>query len=279
MRAHGTWTFEFLCQVVAEVAAAVGGWPTHADLMARGYTTATEMLKQRGMAERVSAAIDVPLRNRKRAWTEAQVTETVAAWAREHGRYPTDPDLRASGLGPVALARARVFHGRQDELHAAVERQCGQVLPRRQMPKGSYRTPARLAALLRPLCDRLERFPTGEEICAGLPATVYERIFQFGGMRAMAAHMGVAFDGLRRWDRATALAALRARLPRVPDLFNGGRPRLVATTAGVIAAMGPGGMNVVMRHFGTIAGLRRALAEDDASATAAARPEEDKEAA
>ncbi|MGI4942849.1 MAG: hypothetical protein ACRYHQ_20180 [Janthinobacterium lividum] len=278
VRANGTWTFEFLCQVVAEVAAAVGGWPTHADLIARDYTTAAGLLRQRGMAERVSAAINVPLRNRKRAWTEARMIEAVAAWAREHGRYPTDPDLRASGLGPVALARARVFHGRQDELHGAVERRCGQGLPRRQVPKGSYGTPAKLAALLRPLCDRLGRFPTGEEIRADLPATVYERVCRFGGMRAMAACMGVAFEGPRRWDRATVLAALRARLPRVLDLLSGGRPRLVATTASVIATMGPGGMNVVVRHFGTIAGLRRALAQDDASATAA-RPEDGKEAA
>ncbi len=226
VRAHGTWTFEFLCQVVTEVAAAVGGWPTHADLIARGYTVATRLLKQRGMAERVSAAIDVPLRNRKRAWTEAQVIETLAAWAREHGRYPTDPDLRASGLGLLALARARVFYGRQDELHGAVERRCGQVLPRRKVPRGSYGTRAKLAALLRPLCDRLGRFPTREEIRADLPATVCERVRRFGGMRAMAAYMGVPFEGLRRWDRATVLAALRARLPRVLDLFNGGRPRL-----------------------------------------------------
>jgi len=279
VRAHGTWTVEFLCQAVAEVAAAVGGWPTYTDLIARGYTAATALLKQRGMAERVSAAINVPLRNRKRAWTEAQVSEAVAAWALEHGCYPTDPDLKASGLGPVALARARVFHGRQDELHSAVERRCGQRLPRRQVPKGSYGTRAKLAVLLRPLCDRLSRFPTREEICADLPATVYERVCRFGGMRAMAAYMGVPVEGTRRWDRATMLAALRARLPRVLDLFSEGRPRLVATTASVIAAMGAGGMNLVARYFGTIAGLRRTLADDDASAIAAARPEEDKEAA
>jgi len=278
VRAHGTWTFEFLCQAVAEVAAAVGGWPTHADLAARGYTAAAEMLKQPGLAERVSAAINVPLRNRKRAWTEAQVTEAVAAWAREHGRYPTDPDLRASGLGPVVLPRARVFHGRQDELHAAVERFCGQGLPRRQAPKGSYGTQAKLAVLLRPLCDRLGRFPTKEEIRADLPATVYERVCRFGGVRGMAAYMGVPIEGRRRWDRATVLAALRARLPRVLDLFDDGRPRLIATTASVIAAMGAGGMNLVVRHFGSIAGLRLTLAEDDASAIVAVLPE-DKEAA
>jgi hypothetical protein len=40
-------------------------------------------------------------------------------------------------------------------------------------------------------------------------------------------------------------AALRARLPRVADLFNGAWLRLVATTTSVIAAMGPGGANLV----------------------------------
>ena len=59
----------FLCQAVATVAAIVGGWPTHVELAAHGYSHAVQLLKQAGMAARVSAAIRVKLCRRKGEWT------------------------------------------------------------------------------------------------------------------------------------------------------------------------------------------------------------------
>ena len=269
VRAHGTWSFSYLCDRVAEAATEMGGWPTHADLIARDCTAATVMLKRPGVAVTVSARIGVPLRHRRGVWTAEGVTEAITAWAAEHGRYPTAPDRAGSGQRPLAAARVLLFRDRQDLLHAEVERRCGQRLPRRQVPSGSYDTVGKLTVLLRPLCVRLGRLPTGAEMReAGLPDSVFDRVSRDHGMRAMAAHMGVPYAGPRVLTRAQAVQEFAARLPQVPDLLGAGRMCRVVTTPAILAAMGAAGISVMQRQFGNIAGLRRALAQHDAAAGA-----------
>ncbi len=280
MRAKGEWSFEYLCQAVAEVARAVGGFPTHAQLAAAGCGHAANLLKQHGMAARVAAAIDVPLRNVRGEWTPERVEHEVAAWVQVHGRYPVGRDLAGCEQGALASAAQRLFSGRQDELRAAVERRVGRALPRHMALPGSYATQAQVAVLLRPLCDRLGHFPLEAEMEAdpGLPLGFYNVVSGRFGIAAMAACMGVPHQGRKRRSRAEVLALFRqvaagaapgAAVPRAAALAGlpgiGGPPAQLTTMA-IRAALGSGGLAMLRRHFSGIAALRRALAGDSAFA-------------
>ncbi len=280
MRAKGEWSFEYLCQAVAEVARAVGSFPTHAQLAAAGCGHAVNLLKQRGVAARVAAAIGVPLRNVRGEWTPERVERELASWVQAHGRYPVGGDLAGSGQRALARAAQRLFSGRQDELRAAVERRVGRVLPRHVAEAGSYATQAQVAVLLRPLCERLGRFPLEAEMEAdpGLPLGFYNVVSRRFGIAAMAACMGVPHLGSKRRTRAEMLALFRqmaagaALSAAVPDaaasagLSGIGGPVARLTTMAIQAALGSGGLAMLRRHFGGIAALRRALAGDSAFA-------------
>ena len=191
VRPKGYWTFDTLCQVVAEVARAVGGFPTHADLVAAGYHSAPTMLSRVGR-RRVAARIGWPLRHQKGVWTPARVEQEVAAWTEQHGCFPSIAAMKATGHGRLAGAAQRLFNGRTNELSRAVERILGRTLSQRKMPNGSYSTQEQLAALLRPVCASLGRFPTRAEVkAAGLSPTTWAMVSTRYGVRAMASFMGV----------------------------------------------------------------------------------------
>ncbi len=266
VRAKGEWDFEALCAAVAEVAHAVGAFPTYAQLTAAGYGHAPNLLRERGMRCRVAAAIGVPLRNEKGLWSRDRIVGELVAWVGEHGRIPTGSELKMAGRSALGNAIQRLFRGEQDALRALVEQRCGRAVPCRRMPNGTYADIDRLAALLRPLCDRLGRFPTEAEMRqAGLPVTLYGLVSGRHGVARMAAHMGVAYAGPQRLTRAEALAVFRA-LPGRQDLLSaaGAPPRL--TTTVIRAALGSRGIAMMQRHFGTIDGLRAALAAEDGKA-------------
>ena len=209
VRPKGYWTFDTLCRVVAEIGRTVGGFPTHADLTAAGYHAAPTMLTRFGRC-RVADRIGLPLRHEKGIWTRERVEQEVAAWVNEHGRFPSVADLKATGHSHLAGAQQRLFVGRTDELRHAVERICRRTLARRKMPNGSYATQERLAAILRPLCASLGRFPTRAEVkTAGLSPTVWAKVSTGYGVRAMAAFMGVPYAG-RRWTSSGRAASPRA---------------------------------------------------------------------
>ncbi len=264
LRAPGTWDFAFLCQAVAAVVAIVGGWPTHEQLAAHGYGHAVQLLKQPGMAVRVSDAIGVKLCRCKGEWTAERVVEALTAWVAQHdGQWPTHATLVADGQTLLAHAIRRYFSTRQDELRAEVGRRCGMEVAATRMPDGAYATQASCAALLRPLCDRLGRFPTQAEMVeGGLPGALYTIISRRWGVRAMAGFMAVPYVGCRQWNRAAALAAFQAALPMVADLITGMEHRVVTCTA-IKRAMGSNGLSLMQKWFGTIAGLRAALDEAD----------------
>ena len=140
VRPKGYWTFDTLCRVVAEIGRAVGGFPTHADLIAAGYHAAPTMLTRFGRS-RVADRIGLPLRHEKGIWTRERVEQEVAAWVNEHGHFPSVADLKATGHSHLAGARQRLFLGRTDDLRHAAERDCKRTLARRKMPNGSYATP------------------------------------------------------------------------------------------------------------------------------------------
>ena len=135
VRAKGHWNFGTLCAAVAEVANAVGRWPTHAELTTAGYGHATNLLRKPGMAARVASEIGRALLHQKGVWSEETIVAGFAAWAVEHGRYPTGDDLVADGLHLLHGARRRLFAGRPEELRARVEQRCGKALPRRRGQK------------------------------------------------------------------------------------------------------------------------------------------------
>ena len=214
VRPKGYWTFEKLCQVVAAVAATVGGFPTHADLMAAGYHSAPTMLSRFGRL-RVAARIGWPLRHQKRIWTPERVEQEVAAWTEQRGYFPSTAELKATGHGLLAGAAQRLFIGRNEELRRGVERMLGRPLSQRKMPNGSYATQERLAALLRPVCASLGRFPTRAEVrAAGLSPTIWAMASKRYGVRAMAAFMGVPYASQGRRCRDGAAPPMRSA-----DLF------------------------------------------------------------
>ena len=272
VRAKGSWTFEALCAAVAEVAATVGGFPTNAQLVAAGYGHAVELLKRPGMRQRVAEVVGHPLRHVRGGWTRERVVAELAGWVGRHGSYSTRRDLDADGRGALASAARRLFQGEQDGLRALVGRRCGRVLPRRQAPPGSYAGIDRLAALLRPLCDRLGRLPTAAEMrAAGLPATIYSLVSRRRGVRRMAEHMGVPYAGPQRLTRAEALALFRALPGQADPQVGAGAPSPSRLTTTVIrAALGSRGLGILRRRFSGIAALRAARAEEVGAGAAGA---------
>lgn len=165
VRAKGYWNFDTLCAAVADVADAVGRWPTYAELTEAGYGHAALLLRQPGMAARVACEIGHVLRNQKGVWSQERVLAELTAWAGKHGQYPTAPQLVADGLHLLEGARRRLFKGRWKELRLLVEQRCGKALPRRCAPRTRHSRPAReLAAstfnqrdLVRPAARRTRR--------------------------------------------------------------------------------------------------------------------------
>ena len=118
VRAKGAWTFAFLCEVVASVAADVTGWPTHAQLAGKGYGHAIQLLKRPGVAARVSEAIGVPLARRRGEWTPDRVTEALVIWVREHGGALPDRG------GPGCRRRRRSCLGHDTPLRGEAGTRC-----------------------------------------------------------------------------------------------------------------------------------------------------------
>ncbi len=261
VRAKASWTFEALCAAVAEVAAVVSGFPTNARLIAAGYGHAVELLKQPGMRQRVAQVVGHPPRHVQGQWTRERVVAELVCWVGRHGSYPTRRDLDAAGRGDLARAVKRLFRGEQGSLRALVGLRCGRSLPRRQAPPGSYAGIGQLATLLRPLCDRLGRFPTAAEMkAAGLPATLYSLVSRRHGVKRMAEHMGTPYAGPQRLTRAGALALFRTLHGREDPASAAEAPSRLTTTV-IRAALGSRGLAILRRHFGGIAALRAALAE------------------
>jgi hypothetical protein len=198
IRAKGYWTFEKLCEVVKEVAQKAGGFPTHVQLAKAGYESAPTMLTQFGRAH-VAQAIGIPLRNQKGTWTHQLVVDGIVAWVREHDTYPTLNELKAAGQGALANAWQRYTKGATSRMRPEVEQLCGKAVPPRKAAAGSYETQAQLAALLRPLCDKLGRFPTRAEVRkAGLSSTIWGTVSVRYGVKNMASYMGVHYQVSRR---------------------------------------------------------------------------------
>ena len=178
------------------------------------------------------------------------------AWVRERGLYPTSAALKRTGHGLLEGARRRLFSRRTQALRSTVERRCG-LAPGGSAPPGSYDTPEALATLLRPLCDRLGRFPTGPEMAeAGLPTTVYDRVSRGGGLGAMATRMGVPRRRSERLTREDAITLLLTAA--LPSLLPGEPPRI--TTLMIRNRLGSRGIGVLSRKVGGIDALRRAAA-------------------
>jgi len=252
IRAKGVWDTAFLNRVVAEVAAALGRWPTHAELADRGYSHAANLLKRPGVAARVSAAIGVPRLYVRGLWTEARIVDALVAWVQTHGHVPTRSDLVAAGHSALAGAHMRLKANRRAAVQAAVEARCG--LPRaKPRARGREVRIAEFITLFQPLCDQLGRFPTvAERAAAGLPPGLSTTVSGLIGMQALAARLGVSYHGPRRMTHAEALAEFRALQPI------GARQDI--TTTQIKSALSFRGIAVLHRHFGGIARLRAELA-------------------
>jgi len=147
-----------------------------------------------------------------------------------------------AGQGELALARKRIFANAQDVLRDEVAQRTGLTFPLPRLPNGACDTQEQVAALLRPLCDQLGRFPTCAEMVAALPHHVHNTVVTKWGVHAMAATMGVPHTGYRRWSRELALAEFVRCLPRRRDLHAAARPGALAQQdAGAPVYRGSGG--------------------------------------
>ena len=215
-RPKGYWSFRTLCDAVGEVARAVGGFPTHAQLSRAGYVSAITRLKGGQVREQVAAAIGYPLRHERSVWSRERVLTELLQWGTSSGRYPTQDELKAAGKSALINAMQRLYKREAVALRTAVERGCGRPLPTRKAPGGSYDTMAQLAVLLRPLCEQLGRFPLKREMKAHHVATVATAVSRFG-TRRMAAHMGYRHVGPKRLDKAESLDLFEAAPARVGE--------------------------------------------------------------
>ena len=125
------------------------------------------------------------------------------------------------------------------------------------MLPGSTATPEALAALLRPVCEQLGRFPNAAEMAAaGLPSTVYAVTSRRYGVAAMAARMGVPHAGPERLTHDEAVAVLLTAAE--PSLLPGVPSRI--TTTMIRERLGSKGIGILRQKVGSIADLRAILA-------------------
>ena len=200
IRAKGDWNFERLVERVGGVARSIGRFPTAQELTQAGRSHATNMLKRRGVRQRVAAAIGYPAL--QEAWTKQRVVEEIADHVRKVGRYPTMAALQAIGKGKLVGAANRLFAGKPSGLRDEVARVCGMALTPARAPMGSYSTEEALAGLLRPLATALRRMPSGREMLdAGLPTTVPATVSRRVGFPPYGGHPGGAIRGPPAPDR------------------------------------------------------------------------------
>ena len=253
VRAKGTWTTDFLCDAVAALAADLGAFPSYAQLTAAGLGHACCLMRKQGMRAVVAGRIGVPLLHERGVWTEERVVSGLCTWATAHGVFPTPGMLEADGRAGLARAMRRLFRVRQAALRREVEQRTGPLPPPRRAAAGAYSTLVQLAALLRPVCDRLGHFPSCRQMAAaGLPETAYSRVSRGIGLRGMAAHMGVRYVGPRRCTVDEALAEFAA-------VADGGPAGRAIDTSLIRRCMGARGIGLVRRLFGSIHVLRAAL--------------------
>ncbi len=250
-RAKGTWTFEFLCQVIEEVACG-GAIPTFTALAKAGYGHACELLKQPGMRQRVTVALGLRDESRKDVWTRERVVAELAQWVRGHGVYPTEAELRQAGLHALGSARSRLWAGRGDALRKAVGDAAGIAAPRRRAQDRSYTTIEQVAAALAPLAKQLGRMPTGDEATAAGLGTAWAHASRRGGVLSMSERIGVPCQTRRDRSRPAMLAAVSDLATSLGDV------RL--TTTLIRRHLGPGGLAWV-RKFGGMAAVRTAIAD------------------
>lgn len=254
VRAKGTWTLDFLCEAVAALASELGAFPSYAQLSAAGLGHACCLLRKPGMRAFVAGRIGVPLLHQRGVWTEERVLSEVCAWAVAHSEFPSRGMLMVDGQACLAGAVQRLFRGRQSALRHEVERRTGPLPRPRRAAAGTYSTIGQLAAVLRPICDRLGCFPTCAQMAAaGLPETVYSCVSRGIGMQGMAAHMGVLYAGPRRCTTEEALEEFAAVAASGPE------DRAI-TTSLIRRCMGARGVGLLRRRFGSIHTLRAALA-------------------
>ena len=101
------------------------------------------------------------------------------------------PELIRAGRSDFLGARDRLGRGEQEAVRAEVERLYGKPLPRRRQPDGSYASLASIAALLRPLAERLGRVPTRRECAAARLGPAWDAMSRRWGVAMLASYLGL----------------------------------------------------------------------------------------
>ena len=247
MRAKGTWTFEAVCQAVAEVAGTNGTLPTYSALTAAGYGHAAQLLRRPGERQRVATALGLHDPHAKGVWTKARVVEELVAWAQKDRSLPTRAELKRSGHGALSSAAERLWKGDRVGLQTAVAKHSGIPLKLHRATNGSLVTQDQLVAALKPLADRLGHMPSCKEATHAGLSTVWARASRSIGVAAMAKLLGVRNIGPQHCTRPEMLQAF-ANLAA-----STGTARL--TTKMIRDAMGSGGL-ARLRRCGGIASVR-----------------------
>jgi hypothetical protein len=252
MRAKGTWTFEALCQAVAETAGTNGTLPTYSALAAAGYGHAALLLRRPGERQRVATALGLHDPHAKGVWTKSRVVEELSAWAQKNGGFPNRTRLRRSGHGALSSAAERLWKGDRAGLQIAVASHAGITLPLPRATNGSLETQDQLVAALKPLADRLGHMPSCKEARAAGLSTAWARASGSIGVAAMAKLLGVSSIGPQRRTRPEMLQEFA-------DLATSIQPARLTTTM-IRASMGAGGL-ARLRRCGGIASVREAIGQ------------------
>jgi hypothetical protein len=233
------WSDEQILAGLRGLAEELGRAPTQADLDPRPQLFARPLPAVRfGSWERaLQAAGLVPARH---AWTRADVIESFQRFEREHGRLPSEADLRCTrgtGYPPASAVRARF-----GSLHEAL-RACGYDGPARRT---RFEADDAVRAL-RAFGDTHGRAPTAREWDAlGRRPSAPPIIRHFGAWNAALAVAGLTVTRpTQRWSDEQILAAIRGfeaehgRAPATADFGGGTLPgfETVRTRYGSLAAV------------------------------------------
>jgi hypothetical protein len=208
MRAKGSWGFDRLCSAVKEVACDEGTMPTYEALIKAGFGHAACLLRQPGVRRRVVAALALADPNAKGQWSRDRIVGELVRWLSEHGHYPTNAELKASGLSKLCSARSRLWAGEMDVLRVRVAERAGVGVTARRAPDGSYATIEQVAAALDPLATALGRMPAAREAAGAGLGTAWSHASRRGGAASMARLLGVISISPQRRTKAEMIDAL-----------------------------------------------------------------------
>lgn len=231
------WTATRIRERLGALLSAHGRWPTQAEFAAAGEARLLSAMYRHGGVQPWQAEFglgpnrrgNTPRRAPPRLWTEVRIMSAISPLIRALGRWPTEGEFRAAGLGPALSAIYR--HGGSDHWQQLL----GVSSQRPPRPAWSDERLTRELALF--IGNRRD-WPRYSEFAAGHRIDLYKAVARHGGPEMWALRLGLHYPPSRGaahtyWtpmrirDRLDPLLCGRRQWPTDAEFAAAGEARLL----------------------------------------------------